>query len=136
MHYKYDVQSEKIARILQEHFEYELAHSPNTKSAQFKKNAKANEFSEDMFSGSEGESEEEGDDDDYSVDKKGKKKKGSKKKGRDDKKKKGREDDESDALERKQRLFELITEHMTTEQKKGIIPIVFESNKDNPSALE
>jgi hypothetical protein len=37
--------------------------------------------------------------------------------------------------ERKQRLFELITEHITTEQKKGIIPIVFESNKDK-SAIE
>ena len=33
-------------------------------------------------------------------------------------------------FERKQRLYELITEHLDVEQRKGIIPIVFEADKD------
>ena len=42
---------------------------------------------------------------------------------------------EKQMFERKQRLYELITEHITVEQRKGIIPIVFEASKDS-SAID
>ena len=40
------------------------------------------------------------------------------------------EEDEDSQYEAKQELFEKITSHLTVEQKKGIIPIVFGDDKE------
>ena len=43
----------------------------------------------------------------------------------------GSEDREQQKI--KQQLYEDITNHLNIEQKKGIIPIVFKMNQDNPN---
>ena len=150
-YYNFDPLSMRISKILEEHFEKELAQSPDIKCVKFTPtNSKGDLFNVNKASRKENglvggkRGSQIGSNDDDGIDEMSsihsdddKKRKRDKKKDKKDKKDKKRKDkkhkgsrssegsEDKDQQNIKQKLYEDITNLLNVDQKKGIIPIVF-----------
>lgn len=155
-YYSTDAVSLRISRVLQKHFENELSVSPIIPSevpgrpGDENGNGLMKDDDEDEQEGGEGEDGDDDGGDDGSESAGGRKKdKKDKKREKKDKKKKDKKvvgaaaeggtndaselntEDDASQIEAKQQLFDVITKRLTMEQKKGIIPIVFQQEAQN-----